>query len=381
MSKITTGAGFKNSNIIQCTVRNVHMDDWTVDVTSNFDQHSYARVQVGCPYLHYSNGEGIYAMPETGAQCLLAVPGDTSTPCILTFIAPSETRSSTSATDPGGIIFKAGRPDAVPGDIVLRTRDNNFVVLHRGGVLQIGANDLSQRIYIPLGNFITDISGNYHHFNTAGSVLWGIQEGKATENIPAYHTQTFRVYADNQYADIRVSTGKVQDILPNKSDDAVSQLLDDMGFGDVDIVCTVDMALQGFDAATGRPVDDNVAENVLLHYYFENNGNIFMRTEGNILLVVQQAISVLARGDITIHSEQNLALKSDADVSFDGAQMKLNGGDVGSQGIVRKSDTIQVPAGVAFTGSSPTAGTITGTTTAPMTCTIMTASGTVACGD
>jgi hypothetical protein len=185
------------ANFIQGKVVNVNLVNWTVDVTAQFDRKRYFDIQVGSPYMHYSNGEGISVFPEVGAKCMVCLPSDSSPPYVSSFIMPMEntdmaapdapkgttSKSSPSATS-SGASFAGGRPPAKPGDIWMRTRDDNFVILHRGGVVQIGCSELAQRLYIPLSHLIMDISNNYAHHNMGGSILWSMQEGAGMAHLP-----------------------------------------------------------------------------------------------------------------------------------------------------------------------------------------------------
>jgi len=55
----------------------------------------------------------------------------------------------------------AGRGAAVPGDIFVHGRDENFLRLRRGGVVEVGANEGTRSWYIPFGNLIRHICANY----------------------------------------------------------------------------------------------------------------------------------------------------------------------------------------------------------------------------
>jgi hypothetical protein len=366
-SGFTHQAGSDPAYIQQAKVIGVNMANWTVDVYTTYDKHRYMDVQVGSPYLHYSNGEGIFAMPEVGAQCLVAIPGDTTGPVVLTFTTPHETRTA-SDTDPGGVTFAGGRPVAKPGDIMMRTRDGNFITLHRGGVLQIGATEVAQRIYIPIGNYITDISGNYNHHNTSGSITWGIQEGPSTENIPSRFTQTFRVHANDQYADVRVSCGKVLDAVQEPQNKQILAELNRLGFGADPVVYEVILAPGGFEAASGKVKNATTRDTVKFKYYFDRAGNTFVRAEGNVLAVFQKELVIYARKGIAIHCEKGfqLQVKQDMELESQGYThlkspiVKLG---PGTTPVARQGDPVVITIPVAQINAMSPVGPITGVIT------------------
>lgn len=144
---------------------NVNVQDWTVDVATEHGDKKHFDIQVSTPYLHFFNGEGIYCMPEVGALCWICKPseGRMSTPFVLGFQAPHDQQFDN---------FKAGRQSLNPGDIMMRTRDENFLILRRGGVVQIGATPVTQRMFIPVGNIIRDFCESYQLFTFGGELTW-----------------------------------------------------------------------------------------------------------------------------------------------------------------------------------------------------------------
>jgi hypothetical protein len=367
-SGFTHAAGTDPALIVQAKIIGVNMANWTVDVYTTYEKHRYLDIQVGSPYLHFNSGEGICVMPELGAQCLLAVPGDSTAPVVLTFVAPHEVSAPQGSTDKGGVTFAAGRQAGKPGDIYLRTRDGNFITLHRGGVLQIGATEVAQRIYIPVGNYITDISGNYNHHNSGGSIVWGLQEGPSTENIPARYTHTFRVHANDKYADIRVSAGKVLDPVSEPNSKEILAELNRLGFGSDPVVYEVVMSPGGFEAVGGKAANSEVRDQVRFKYFFDRIGNVFMRSEGSALAVFQKELVIFARKDITIHCEKGFQMQVEQDIEMEskgythlkGNLIKLG---AGTTPVARQGDPVIITIPVAQINAMSLVGPITGVIT------------------
>ena len=146
-------------------IANVNVQDWSVDVISEHGNKKYFDIQLCSPYFHYMNCEGIYVMPEVGAMCWVCKPSDGrfSTPFVIGFQAPFDDKA---------VGYRAGRPQMNPGDIMMKTRDENFIILRRGGVVQIGATPTAQRMFIPVRNFIKDFCENYQLFTFGGEMTW-----------------------------------------------------------------------------------------------------------------------------------------------------------------------------------------------------------------
>lgn len=344
-SSFTFMEGNVPAMMVQCKVVNINLVNWTVDVTSQFDRKRYFDIQVGSPYMHYSNGEGLSIFPEVGAKCMVCLPSDSSPPYVSAFImpveitdmaAPDAPKGTTSKGSPGatssGASFAGGRPRAKPGDMWLRTRDDNFVILHRGGVLQLGASELAQRIYIPLNQIIMDISQNYVHHNSGGAIFWGLQDGPGVENIPTEYGHIFRVFANDKAADIRVKFGKVSDPIPEPAGDAGNQGDIDLlglGAGDNFIVAEVVVAPGGFNPETGSAINPDVRNQTVFRFFFDRAGGTFLRCEGNLLVSTKKRLHIRATEGIDVKTDKEFALTAKTGATVDGgAFAHIKGGVV-----------------------------------------------------
>jgi hypothetical protein len=149
------------------TVRiiNVNIDSWSVDCVSMLGNKRFFDIQVSSPYFHYMNGEGFYCMPEVGALAWIckSSTGRFGAPFIMGYQAPFDEEHGS---------FKSNRLDLNPGDMMMRTRDENFVILRRGGVVQIGATPICQTMYVPINNIIRHFCEKFEINAFGGELLW-----------------------------------------------------------------------------------------------------------------------------------------------------------------------------------------------------------------
>ena len=85
--------------------------------------------------------------------------------------------------------FRGAREILEPGDIFLGTIDGNSVIVRRGGVVQIGATGMSQRIYIPIENVVRDYFQRYQAYSPVGEIEWGhavLVEGEKPTHTDGY---------------------------------------------------------------------------------------------------------------------------------------------------------------------------------------------------
>jgi hypothetical protein len=308
-----------------------------VDCTSVFDRRFWGDIQVAAPYLHSTNGEGVYAVPEVGAKCQVCLPSDGTPPFCLCFIMASE--SLTTGDKTTGFTYGGGRGRPKPGDIVLKGRDGNFCILHRGGVLQVGSTDLAQRIYIPLGNIVTDISENYNHFNSGGSVNWGVRATAPDEELDTEFRQAFRVYANDAFADVRLAVGKVQLPVNEPAGDAgeTSNLgqLNIANTKDKPIVFELVVAPGGFDTDTGQPTESARAA-TKLRLFFDRAGGVLLRSESSVNVRVKNKLrfttddnfEVFCKKDIFMQAKGGVRIEGKAvlELATNGGVVKINGG-------------------------------------------------------
>lgn len=215
-----TGNGPSNSGlspviIEEVTILDVNKNNYTCTVLTTHTSKQYTDIQVGMPYFNGENGEGIFAMPEPGAVGQLCRGSDTTPPFLMCFIARPNAETSDDgeplrSTPEGGsatdVSFRGRRMDMQPGDIALMGRDENFVILRRGGILQIGATDIAQRLYVPIGNFIRDVCENYSMDTLGGNIKWSIarQENSPTGDAPVSYVFNVGEHAQDKKASVSV---------------------------------------------------------------------------------------------------------------------------------------------------------------------------------
>ena len=365
----TQPEGARAAYVHEAKVYNVNLVNWTVDVQTVFDQKIYMDVQVSAPYLHPTSGEGFYAVPEVGAKCLVCIPSDGPPPIVISFMAPVERLPETATPeDPvgtapaggepqgsGDFTYAAGRDKPKPGDIIAKGRDGNFMRLDRGGVARFGSGPLAQRICIPLTNLITDIDQNYNHFNGGGAISWGVQD-RGSDDPGAEFRQTQRVYANDEFADLRFAFGRVRSPVPEPTGDAgESSNLAQLGIGtEEDTVFEFCLAKDGFETQAGEFVGD--AADTKIRIFFDRGGNGMARFEGAVDLRVKGKMRVTADDDVALSCKKNISVSAEGkmelrgdklvSVGTDGGTVQLNSGgsavaSVGS--IVRVTVTVPVP--------------------------------------
>lgn len=167
-------------------VIDVDLNTYTLTATTQFTKKPHSGISWATPYQHYANGEGFHFIPEVGSLCWMCFPSDGMRPFILAW------RSAMTEGDYRGL-----KPDLNPGDMYLGTRDDNFLILRRGGVVQIGGGPLNQRVFLPLDNSIQDFCENYGLSTPGGDLTWKVERSEKTADgrRPAVLTISAREFA------------------------------------------------------------------------------------------------------------------------------------------------------------------------------------------
>lgn len=139
------------------------------------------------------NGQGMWFLPEVGTRVLVGTVGK-GTRNEYTFLIgaafavdqdPLEVdedavSDGTTEEDIINVDFRNNRAVHQPGDIVLSSSDRNFMIMRKGGIIELGATQVAKRFYIPLQNVIRDLCQIYEMQNSAGLFQMVRKEGDLT---------------------------------------------------------------------------------------------------------------------------------------------------------------------------------------------------------
>jgi hypothetical protein len=210
------GSSFSHFRCEQAVIVDVNRATWTVTAQSIHSAKDFPDMPVLSPYAHHEGGAGFNHLPEVGAYCYVGIPSDNTPAFVMGYVPPPKVVTSEdsdplrSTMSPEGsmtdVSYQANRPDSNPGDMGFTGRDGNFVIVSRGGVVQIGATSIAQRLYVPINNYIRDFAQNYEMSTVPGDLAWTVEPPELDSTGKAacqwvFHT---RQYATDAKASIRV---------------------------------------------------------------------------------------------------------------------------------------------------------------------------------
>ncbi len=155
-------------------VTHVNIALYTLDLVTLYTHKPMVDVPFATPYCHPNHAGGMNFMPEVDSYCYVCEPAD-GTVFIIGFVLNPMTSARTEVDDLAeeGPDWSGFRDPMEAGDVMLGTHDENKIVLRRGGIIQIAATSLAQRLYIPVENIVRDYFQRYQARSPLGEIDWG----------------------------------------------------------------------------------------------------------------------------------------------------------------------------------------------------------------
>jgi hypothetical protein len=187
------------TRIMQGRITDVDCDRWCLEVGKLFTVERMMDVPFATPYVGFK-GEGINFMPEVGGVVWICDPSDSRQSFVLAWSPPARTKEDFNGEGGARPDFTCNRQKLNPGDISLTGADRNFVTLRRGGLLELGANKLCQRVFIPVGNIIRDIAQRYEIQTIPGELKFECASNEDHKNgkAPTRIRVTAKKYANDE---------------------------------------------------------------------------------------------------------------------------------------------------------------------------------------
>lgn len=284
----------------KATVVDVNKNNFTVTVVTETSSKRFDDLQILSPYVHNYNGEGFSILPEVGARCMVGRSNDTAPPFIMGFlmeptVIQSDDGTPLRSTNEGGsqtdVSFRGNRMDINPGDMFLMGRDENFIILRRGGVLQMGATEIAQRICLPINNYLKDFCENYSLDAFAGDIRMTVERA---ENDPGGDAPATYVFHMNEFAQDEKATLRVRHF-PMQGPG-----------GDAKVVWEVKVAQAGINRDTGEVSSETYS--------------LMVEMSGKKTEFIGADHSIKVTGNHTIDVDGNLIHKSAKKATLEGTQ-------------------------------------------------------------
>ena len=190
--------GLVPAYIVSGRVTDVDPIKWTMTVKCDVGEKTYHQMPIPGDYLHPSDGEGNYFIPEVGAFVWACKPSEVDRrPFVVKYSPPSDDSAS----------HRANRFPLSPGSFNITTRDRNGLRVHRGGVTEIFGSPLSKTIYSAEDDSILNIAANVRTEAFGGYFHWDVA---FSEEDPDGKLGTLLSLGAKEFADDEKPIFKVQ---------------------------------------------------------------------------------------------------------------------------------------------------------------------------
>lgn len=327
-------------------ITDVNRKKWVATVETKYTAKTVPDVQLASPYHHYLGGEGIHVLPEVGATVLVAFPSDNSYPFIMAYlpVAAQDLRADNTGEVLEEFGWRSRRPVMNPGDLMLTTRDNNFLALRRGGVVQLGATAVAQTVYLPIRNYIKHFCENYEVNTLGGDIEWRVDRVESDPSGQAPCTYQFHMqeFAQDAKASLRIRHYPAGQSANPK------------------VVWDIAIAPQGIDRDTGELSGEVYTMAIAMDGSKTEflGANRKTTVNGDDTLEIGGSWKVSAGGSGTLDIRGALKMKSGSTASVEGAKVAL--GTSSAVSPVPKGDAlVNALAGAQWiVGAGPAAGSV-----------------------
>ena len=201
------------------------------------------------------------------------------------------------------------------------TRDGSFVLVHRGGVIQIGSSALAQRVYLPIGNYIRDFCEAYSLDCFGGDVTWSVeqQEDDPSGNAPTTYVMHAHEFAQDTKATVRIRHTPLQ--APGGGTKAAWDMV---------------IAPQGIDKRTGNYTSEKYTLSILM----DGKTTEFIGADRSIKVQGSDSLNVTGNRTVTVGGSEthdvadSLTLKAGSIATLDALGILLGGNAATSPGVL-----------------------------------------------
>lgn len=199
--------GYGETRIIQGKIVSVDKVKHTVDVQCEGNED-----HVGIPFMaRYVNtdGTGSFITPEVNMLVWVCTPSSAAQPFIIGASTPP-LQPSSDDEDPND--FRMNRPVLNEGDEMVASRDSGYIIMRKGGMLEVAASQIAKTLWIPVENIIQSFCENYIIDTPGGSMSMLIRDEDEThgaDKSPMEFKLNIKEFANDQFDIFDLRVGRI----------------------------------------------------------------------------------------------------------------------------------------------------------------------------
>lgn len=158
-TRFPAASGYGSVRIVPAKVQSVDKVKHTCTVHGMYDNEVYEGVAVMAKFLNAGDGTGSWTSPEVNTVVWLCTPSSDSNPFILGWAQVPFQDEADDNADPND--YRMNRPVLNEGDEMIASRDSGYIIIRKGGIVEIAGSQMARTFYIPIENIVQTFAENY----------------------------------------------------------------------------------------------------------------------------------------------------------------------------------------------------------------------------
>jgi len=210
-TRVPIASSYGDVRILKATVEAVDKVKYTLSVRT--ENGETADGIAAMPRSLNADGTGSYEVPEVNSTVWICVPSTEGIPFILGH-APIPLQTDEDDGDPND--YRMNRPVLNEGDEMVASKESGYVILRKGGMLEVAATQMCRTFWIPIENLVHTIAENFIVDTTGGSLSLLTRDEDETHGADISPTEfklNLKEFANDEFDifDLRIGRIAVED--------------------------------------------------------------------------------------------------------------------------------------------------------------------------
>lgn len=156
------------------------------------------------------DGTGSFVTPETNMIVWLCTPSSEATPFVLGCAAVPKQTDADDDEDPND--FRMNRPVLNEGDEMVASRDSGYIIMRKGGILEVAASQVAKTFWMPVENLIQSFCESFAIDSPGGSLSLSIRDEDETwgaDRSPVEFNLKVKEFADDPFDIFELKVGRI----------------------------------------------------------------------------------------------------------------------------------------------------------------------------
>lgn len=202
-------SGYGSTRIFRGKILSVDKVKHTVTVQG---ENNELHEGIACmPKYMSGDGTGSFLTPEVNGIVWLCTPSSDATPFILGHaVVPKQTEAGDDNEDPND--YRMNRPVLNEGDEMVASRDSGYIIMRKGGMLEVAASQMARTFWIPVENLIQSFCENFVVDTPGGSLSMLIRDEDETwgaDKSPMEFQLGIKEFANDEFDIFDLRVGRI----------------------------------------------------------------------------------------------------------------------------------------------------------------------------